>query len=152
MYQQIFTKTFIIINNWIQSQCPSTMRCISRLWKVKVKVLVTQPCPRTVAHQAPLAIKFSTQEWVAIPFSMGSVTLENQGIEPRSPADSLPSEPPGKPISRSWSPHVMRTWQWKWANYTHTWHHRRISQTYWVKEAMHKEINSAWFHLHTISK
>ena len=57
---------------------------------MKVKVLVTQPCPRTVAHQAPLAIKFSTQEWVAIPFSMGSVTLENQGIEPRSPADSLP--------------------------------------------------------------
>ena len=36
-------------------------------------------------------------EWVAIPFSRGS---SNPGIEPRSPAwqaDSLPSEPPGKP-------------------------------------------------------
>ena len=36
-------------------------------------------------------------EWVAIPFSRGS---PYPGIEPRSPvlqADSLPSEPPGKP-------------------------------------------------------
>ena len=37
-------------------------------------------------------------EWVAISFSRGS---SNPGIEPRSPAsqaDSLPSEPPGKPL------------------------------------------------------
>ena len=37
-------------------------------------------------------------EWVAIPFSSGS----SKGIEPRSPAlqaDSLPSEPPGKPLN-----------------------------------------------------
>ena len=37
-------------------------------------------------------------EWVAAPFSRD---LPNPGIEPRSPAlqaDSLPSEPPGKPI------------------------------------------------------
>ena len=36
-------------------------------------------------------------EWVANPFSRGSL---NRGIKPRSPAlqaDSLPSEPPGKP-------------------------------------------------------
>ena len=36
-------------------------------------------------------------EWVAIPFSQG---FPNPGIKPRSPtlqADSLPSEPPGKP-------------------------------------------------------
>ena len=39
-------------------------------------------------------------EWVAIPFSTGS---SQPGIEPRAPAlqaDSLPSEPPGKP--RRW--------------------------------------------------
>ena len=37
-------------------------------------------------------------EWVAISFSRGG--LPNPGIEPESPAlqaDSLPSEPPGKP-------------------------------------------------------
>ena len=37
-------------------------------------------------------------EWVAVPFSRGS---SNPGMEPRCPAlqaDSLPSEPPGKPI------------------------------------------------------
>ena len=36
-------------------------------------------------------------EWIAIPFSRD---LHNPGIEPGSPAlqaDSLPSEPPGKP-------------------------------------------------------
>ena len=44
-----------------------------------------------------------TQEWVAIPFSRGSSWL---GIEPGFPTlqtDSLPSEPPGKPIQASWA-------------------------------------------------
>ena len=38
-------------------------------------------------------------EWVAFPFSGD---LPNPGMEPRSPAlqaDSLPAEPPGKPLS-----------------------------------------------------
>ena len=41
-------------------------------------------------------------EWVAIPFPGD---LPNPGIEPRSPAlraDSLPSEPPGKPKIEKW--------------------------------------------------
>ena len=47
---------------------------------------------------------FSSQEyWSGLPFlSLGD--LPNPGIEPGSPAlqtDALPSEPPGKPISRS---------------------------------------------------
>ena len=55
--------------------------------------------PWTVAHQAPLSMEFSRQEyWSGYPFpSPGD--LPNPGIEPRSPAlqvDSLPSEPPGK--------------------------------------------------------
>ena len=56
--------------------------------------------PWTVAHQAriPLSMGFSRQEnWSGLPFpSPGNLP----GIEPRSPeilADSLPSEPPGKP-------------------------------------------------------
>ena len=56
--------------------------------------------PWTVAHQAPLSMGFSRQEyWSRLPFpSPGD--LPNLGIEPRSPAfqaDALSSEPPGKP-------------------------------------------------------
>ena len=54
----------------------------------------------TVARQAPLSMEFSRKEyWNGKPFpSPGD--LPNPGIEPQSPAlqaDSLPSEPPGKP-------------------------------------------------------
>ena len=67
---------------------------------------LTQSCPTlcnpwTVAHQAPLSMGFSRQEyWSGLPFpSPGD--LPNPGIEPRSPtlqADALTSEPPGKPL------------------------------------------------------
>ena len=57
--------------------------------------------PWTVAHKAPLSMGFSRQEyWSGLPFpSPGD--LPNPGIEPRSPvlqADSLLSEPQGKPL------------------------------------------------------
>ena len=56
--------------------------------------------PWTVAYQAPPSMEFSGQEcWSGLPFpSPGD--LPDPGIEPRSPtlqADTLPSEPPGKP-------------------------------------------------------
>ena len=56
--------------------------------------------PWTVAYQAPLSMGFSRQEyWSGLPFpSPGH--LPNPGIELGSPAlqaDTLPSEPPGKP-------------------------------------------------------
>ena len=62
-----------------------------------VQLFVT---PWTVAHQAPLSMGFSRQEyWSGLPFpSPGD--LPNPEIEPRSPtlqADALSSEPPGKP-------------------------------------------------------
>ena len=71
-----------------------------------MKVLVSQSClsvtPWTVACQAPqsMEFKFSRQEyWSGLPFpSPGD--LPDPGIKPWSPAlqaDSLPSEPPGKP-------------------------------------------------------
>ena len=66
---------------------------------------VTQSClifatPWTVACQAPLSIEFSRQEyWSGYAFpSPGD--FPNQGIKPTSPAlqaESLLSEPPGKP-------------------------------------------------------
>ena len=56
--------------------------------------------PRTVAHQAPLSLEFSRQEyWSELPFPSPE-DLPDPGIEPRSPAlqaNSLPSEPSGKP-------------------------------------------------------
>ena len=74
----------------------------------KVKMLVAQWCLTlfviswTVAHQAPLSMGFSRQEyWSGLPFpSPGD--LPDPGIKPGSPvspalqADSLPSEAPGK--------------------------------------------------------
>ena len=66
--------------------------------------LVTKLCrlfvsPWTVAHQAPLSMGFSRQEyWNGLPFpSPGD--LPDPGIKSGSPAlhtDSLPTEPPGK--------------------------------------------------------
>ena len=72
--------------------------------KVKVKSLshvqhfVT---PWTVAYQAPPSMEFSRQEyWSGLPFpSPGD--LPDPGIEagsPASEADTLTSEPPGKPV------------------------------------------------------
>ena len=68
-------------------------------------MLVTQSCqffvtPWIVAYQVSLSMGFSRQEyWSGLPF-LSAGDLPNPGIEPRSPAlqaDSLPSEPPGKP-------------------------------------------------------
>ena len=60
--------------------------------------------PWTAAHQAPPSMGFSRQEyWSGLPFPPPG-DLPNPGTEPRSPAlqaDSLPSEPPGKPKSRA---------------------------------------------------
>ena len=54
----------------------------------------------TVAHQAPLSMGFPRQEyWSGLPFPFPG-DLPNPGIELGSPvlqADSLPSEPPGRP-------------------------------------------------------
>ena len=60
--------------------------------------------PWTIACQAPLSIEFSRQEyWSSLPFP-SSRDLPNPGIKLSSPAlqaDSLPSEPQGKPQSCS---------------------------------------------------
>ena len=58
--------------------------------------------PWTVAYQAPPFMGFSRQEcWSGLPFpSPGD--LPDPGIEPGSPtlqADTLQSEPPGKPFN-----------------------------------------------------
>ena len=64
-----------------------------------VQLFVT---PWTAAHQAPLFMGFSGQEyWTGLPCPLPG-DLPNPGIEPRSPAlqaNSLPSEPRGKPFT-----------------------------------------------------
>ena len=70
------------------------------LW-VMCSVVSDSVTPWSVARQAPLSMGFPRQEcWREFPFpSPGD--LPEPGIEPRSPAlqaDSLPTEPPGKPM------------------------------------------------------
>ena len=58
----------------------------------------------TVACQPPLPMEFSRQEYWRGSHSLLQGNLPYPGIKPRSPvlqADSLPSEPPGKPIKLS---------------------------------------------------
>ena len=75
--------------------------------KVKVKLLSCVrlfATPWTEAHKAPPSLGFSRQEyWSGLPHPSPGDLL-NPGIEPRSPtlqADTLTSEPPGKPLPRS---------------------------------------------------
>ena len=71
--------------------------------------------PRTVARQAPLFMGFSRRESCSGLSFPPPVDLPDPGIEPRSPAchcgqiDSLPVEPPGKPIRHTASPRT-RAW------------------------------------------
>ena len=57
--------------------------------------------PWTIAHRAPLSMRFSRQEyWSGLPFPSPGDLLDS-GIKPRSPslqADALTSEPSGKPL------------------------------------------------------
>ena len=61
-----------------------------------VLCLVVQPCPWTVAHQAPLSmgiLQARILQWVAMPSSRGSSQSRSSTLQ----ADSFLSEPPGKP-------------------------------------------------------
>ena len=83
---------------------------IKGLSESEKKVLVSQSCltlcyPMTVAHQAPLSIGFSRQEYWSGLLLPSPGDLPNPGIEPRPPAlqvDSLLAELQGKP-SRLWN-------------------------------------------------
>ena len=83
-------------------------------------MLVIESCltlcdPWTVAHQAPLSMGFSRQEyWSGLPCPSAG-DLPDPGTEPRSPVlhvDSLPSEPPGKSICLY--PMYVRTREFNW--------------------------------------
>ena len=67
---------------------------------IRVRLFAT---PWTVARQAPLSVGFSRQEyWSGLPF-LSPGDLSNPGVESGSPAlqaNTLSSEPPGKPQNR----------------------------------------------------
>ena len=116
MYRKIKTMTFDGRQSGLWRTNKIKVGRQSGLWRInKIKVgmvcmcvLVTKLCPTVVtpwivAHQAPLSMGFSRQEyWSGLPFpSPGD--LPDPGIEPRSPtlqADALTSEPPGKPLQK----------------------------------------------------
>ena len=81
---------------------PALLRNAPDLSNRTLKVIVTQSCstPWTAADQAPLSMWFSRQEyWRGLP-SPSPGDLPDPVIKPGFPvlqADSLPSEPPGKP-------------------------------------------------------
>ena len=99
---------------------PPTEGTILRCAVPSRSVLSDSATPWTVPCQAPLSVgilQARILKRIAMPFSRGSSQprdrtqvfhiagrdLPNPGIEPRSPAlraDSLPSEPPGKPFLR----------------------------------------------------
>ena len=87
------------------------------LFVLSCTVVFDSATPWTVAHQAPLSMEFSRQEYrCGLPFpSPGNlpdpgidlpdpgIDLPDPGIEPGSPAlqaDTLPSELPGNPWKR----------------------------------------------------
>ena len=86
-----FEKLICSFTKWSEVK-QSEVKVLSR-----VRLFAT---PWTVAYQAPPSMEFSRQEyWSGLPFSSPG-DLPNPGIKPRSPelhADTLLSEPPGKP-------------------------------------------------------
>ena len=93
--------TFSLRQHWFQSNVRRPQRTVSEVEVELLNSIRLFATPWTVAHQAPLSMGFSRQEyWSGLPFpSPGD--LPNPGIEPGSPilqADALPSELPGKPL------------------------------------------------------
>ena len=77
--------------------------------------------PWTVAHQTPLSMGFSRQEyWSGLPYPPPG-DLPNPGVKPRSPSlqvDFLPSEPPGNPrVLKNYAKSTLLM-PYKWNNKT----------------------------------
>ena len=84
----------ILILSLTGTVCVYVCVCVKSLSRVRFFAT-----PRTVALQAPLSMEISRQEWSGLPV-LSPGDFPDPGIEPGSPAlqaDSLPSEPPGKP-------------------------------------------------------
>ena len=93
-----FSVSFCCFHPFLTDSFPSLVLCACCAYLLShVPLFVTL---WTVAHQAPLSMGFSRQEYWSGLSCPSPRDLLNPGIEPRSPvlqADSLPSEPPEKP-------------------------------------------------------
>ena len=100
LFGSIASSTWVTELIFHYSSCPLARR----KWKWSLSHVPLFVTPWTVAYQAPPSMGFPRQEyWSGLPFpSPGD--LPDPGMEPGSPtlwADTLPSEPPGKPTARS---------------------------------------------------
>ena len=89
-YSAIKKNEIMSFNGWTQR-----LSCV-----LSHSVVSNSATPWTAAHQAPLSMGFSRQECQSVLPCPPPGDLRNPGIKPRSStlqADSLPSEPPGKP-------------------------------------------------------
>ena len=100
-----YLKNFYFLINFVSKTYLDLIFVYGIRWSVCV--LVTKSClfatPLTIAHQAPLFMEFSKQEyWSGLPFP-SSGDLPNPEMEPGSPTlqtDYLLSESLGKPFLR----------------------------------------------------
>ena len=99
--------------------------------------------PWALALKAPLSVGFSTQEyWSGLPRPPPG-DLPNPGIEPGSPvlqADSLPSEPPGKPLGVDTIQFIAVTYLWVLSIVTGTFSERVNSGPLWFELCFPKKI------------
>ena len=97
MHQNTNCGYFQLLGLWLYFKFPSLTSLVFLSLSLVVKLCLTLTTPWTVAHQAPLSIGFSRQEyWSGLPFP-SPWDLPDPGIKPRSPAlqaDSLPTELP----------------------------------------------------------
>ena len=85
---------------WVRGSLVSVYCSLLKYWSLShVRLSAT---PWIVAHQAPLSMEFSRQEYWSLLLFPSPGDLPDPEIKPRSPAlqaDSLLSEPPGKHCS-----------------------------------------------------
>ena len=104
----MFILVWVSVSEWITKLLPSSSYCLRHIWRKKVKVKSLSPvrlCEPVDCSPPGSSVRgilqARTLEWGAIP-SPGD--LPDPGIEPGAPAleaDTLPSEPPGKPRSEA---------------------------------------------------
>ena len=124
--------------NWIELFISLIYSWSEVKWLSRVWLFAT---PWTVAHQAPLSMGFSRQEyWSGLPLpSPGD--LSDPGIKPRSPvlqAEALTSEPPGRLQS------TLRTTHWV-LNFK--FFHFRLFICYFFIQSIICWRKSSYFHL-----
>ena len=115
--------------------------------KVKVKSLSRVQLfatPWTVAYHTPPSIEFSRQQyWSGLSFPSPR-DLPDPGIEPGSPtlqADTLPSEPPGKPkIPTVVNSRICRCCQAYWS----TWSTNLRSRPICLATSTYAAVNHCW--------